>query len=126
MDQNLISAVKEYTPYANNTQELTLNENDSILAEEASDIDPVVQYVLLGDTIEEGVFGFISLGIDTSASYTVSAAATLTENGGVLNENSGGPGGGGAPPDASGSAGGAIPSGSDIPDSGVSPSASAI
>ena len=116
-DQDLISEVEAVEPYSTNTQEVTENANDSILAEEADDIDPVMEYVLLGDDISDGVLAWSSLGIDTSASYTVSSAATLTEDGGVANENSGV--GGGDAPDASGGAfpSGAAPSGSDAPPS---------
>jgi len=121
IDQELITAVEEVEPYNSNSQDLTMNEEDSIMAEEADEIDPVMQYVFLGDSIEDGIFGFISFGIDTSASYTVSAAATWTENGGLENSNSGGPGGG-SPPGASGSAGGPAPSGSAFPSGGPIPS----
>ncbi len=46
------------------------------------------------------VYRWGSVGIDISASYSVSSAATLTEDGGVENSSSGGGGapGGGAPP----------------------------
>ncbi|KAF8900611.1 aromatic compound dioxygenase [Mucidula mucida] len=110
-DQDLITAVEVTEPYASNTQELTTNADDSIMAEEADDIDPVLQYVYLGDDVSDGIMAWGAIGIDTSASYTVSPAATLTEDGGVADSNSGGMGGGGAPsgsmgapPDASASA----------------------
>lgn len=105
-DQSLITEVETNEPYASNTQELSLNADDTILSEEAAEMDPVMEYVLLGDDSSEGILAWISIGIDTSSNYTVSAAATLTANGGVVNENSGAPGGG------NGSApGGAAPSG---------------
>ncbi|KAE8417724.1 Intradiol ring-cleavage dioxygenase [Aspergillus pseudocaelatus] len=117
-DQDLISVVEETSPYSTNTQELTTNAEDSILAEEADTIDPFVEYVLLGDDVSEGVFGWISVGIDATQDTSVTAAAYLTEDGGVENENSGmGMGGGGGPPSGSG-----VPSG--VP-SGAAPSASA-
>ncbi|THU94229.1 hypothetical protein K435DRAFT_820031 [Dendrothele bispora CBS 962.96] len=47
-----------------------------------------LEYVLLGDDIEDGVSSWIALGIDTSSSYFINAASTLTEDGGVANENS--------------------------------------
>ncbi|KAL5492671.1 hypothetical protein ACEPAI_4118 [Sanghuangporus weigelae] len=87
-DQDLISQVEELEPYSTNTQELTENSEDHILAEAADDIDPVMEYVLLGDDISDGILAWSSLGIDTTASYTVWSAATLTEDGGVANENS--------------------------------------
>ncbi|KAH8831043.1 aromatic compound dioxygenase [Flagelloscypha sp. PMI_526] len=111
-DQDLITAVNEVEPYASNTQELTLNADDSIMSQESADIDPVVQYVYLTDDISDGIFAWASMGIDLTNSHTVSAAATWTEDGAVLNANSGAPGGGGMgpsgsmsgiPPDATGS-----------------------
>lgn len=101
-DQSLISEVEATAAYAVNTQQLTLNAADSILKESAATgFDPVVEYALLGDTVEDGLFSWISVGVDTTIAKTVSAAATLTENGGVANSNGGG--GGGGPPPFSGS-----------------------
>ncbi|KAJ6527077.1 Intradiol ring-cleavage dioxygenase [Mycena capillaripes] len=108
MDQSLITAVEVTVPYANNTQDLTTNAEDSILAQEADTIDPVLEYVLLGDTIGEGLMMWAAMGIDTSAEYTVSPAVYLTSNGGVVNPDS--PIGGGPPPN--GSMSGVFPSGS--------------
>ncbi|KAF5362879.1 hypothetical protein D9758_007019 [Tetrapyrgos nigripes] len=93
-DQDLISEVEALEPYSTNTQTLTTNEEDGLLAEAADVIDPVLYYVLLGNSVSDGLMMWTSIGIDASAVYTTSAAATLTENGGVMNENgSGGPGG---------------------------------
>ncbi|KAK6821627.1 intradioldioxygenaselike [Aspergillus parasiticus SU-1] len=110
-DQDLISVVEETSPYSTNTQELTTNAEDSILAEEAETIDPFVEYVFLGDDVSEGIFGWISVGVDSTQYTSVSAATFYTEEGGVENENSG-MGGGGAPPSGSGVPSGAAPSAS--------------
>ncbi|GMK57799.1 hypothetical protein CspeluHIS016_0406330 [Cutaneotrichosporon spelunceum] len=112
MDQDLIAQVEASAPYNTNTQNLTQNSEDMILSQEATNIDPLLEYVLLGNTIEEGVFAWIAMGINASASSTVQAAANFGEGGGVANANSmGGPGGGpgGAPPN--GTAGGNSTSG---------------
>ncbi|KAJ6481403.1 Intradiol ring-cleavage dioxygenase, partial [Mycena vulgaris] len=98
MDQTLITEVETTAPYAPNTEDLTTNAEDSILSEEAESIDPFLEYVLLGNTIAEGLMMWGAMGIDTSADYTVSPAATLTDEGGMANANSGMGGGGGAPP----------------------------
>ncbi|KAJ7119740.1 aromatic compound dioxygenase [Mycena epipterygia] len=89
MDQSLITKVETTDPYANNTQDLTTNAEDSILSEEAETIDPFLEYVLLGDSINEGLMMWGAMGIDTSADYIVSPAAYLTPDGGVANTNSG-------------------------------------
>ncbi|KAE8372306.1 Intradiol ring-cleavage dioxygenase [Aspergillus bertholletiae] len=106
-DQDLISAVEETSPYSTNTQELTTNAEDSILSEEAEYIDPFVEYVFLGDDVSDGIFGWISVGMDATEDTSVSPAAYFTEDGGVENENSG-MGGGGSPP-GFGSSSSAVP-----------------
>ncbi|KAK6065126.1 extracellular dioxygenase protein [Seiridium cupressi] len=98
-DQSLITDVEATSPYNINTQSLTENLSDGIAAEEAtSDYDPYVDYVYLGDSIEDGLLGFITVTIDTSADYidSYTPAAHYEEGGGVDTGNSGG--GGGGPP----------------------------
>ncbi|KAJ2896716.1 hypothetical protein MKZ38_005286 [Zalerion maritima] len=114
-DQDLISGVEDTSPYSTNTQELTTNEEDLILSEEADGVDPVMEYVLLGDTVEDGILAWLSFGIDASSSYSVNSAATYYEDGGIASEDTGF-GGGEAPS-------GSMPSGT-LP-SGVAPGASA-
>ncbi|KAH7094656.1 Intradiol ring-cleavage dioxygenase-like protein [Paraphoma chrysanthemicola] len=110
-DQDLISLVETEAPYTTNTQELTTNAEDSILAEEAGTVDPFIEYVLLGDKVSDGIFGWLAFGMDTNAAYNITPAAYLTENGGVENANSGR--GGGARPSGNRPSGtGALPSGS--------------
>ncbi|KAJ5855033.1 hypothetical protein N7534_007576 [Penicillium rubens] len=109
-DQDLISAVDEVAPYSTNTQELTANADDSILAEELDTIDPFMEYVYLGDDISDGIFAWITVGMDPTQDTTVTPAAYYTEEGGIENENSGAPGGGGSPP--GGAPSGALPTAS--------------
>lgn len=96
-DQDLIYEVEATGVYVTNTQTLTLNEDDGILAEEAATSDPFVEYVLLGSTVEDGLLGWLAFGIDPTLSKSVNAAATLYETGGVSNPGGGG-GPGGPPP----------------------------
>ncbi|KAJ5980550.1 hypothetical protein N7481_007848 [Penicillium waksmanii] len=101
-DQDLIAKVEKTSPYSTNTQDLTTNSEDSILSDEADTIDPFMEYILLGDSVSDGIFAWISVGVDSTVDSSVSPAAYYTEEGGVENENSGmgmgGGGGGGAPP----------------------------
>ena len=104
-DQDLISQVETVAPYTSNTQELTTNEEDSILSgETANDVDPLMEYTLLGNSIEDGLFAWLAFGINTTYAETITPAATFYASGGVANPNSGsgGPGGNGtngtAPP----------------------------
>lgn len=114
-DQELLSRVETTEPYASNTQDQTLNSEDSILGEEADSMDPFVQYILLGDSVEDGILAWISIGIDPTADSEIESASTIYETGGVANENfiGGGPGVGGSPPN--GTDDGNMPSGSATP-----------
>lgn len=84
-DQDLLTAVQTTDTYAVNTWEITENADDSILAQAAADdFDPFVEYVLLGDTVEDGLLAWISVGVDMTSEYSVQTAATYTADGGVL------------------------------------------
>ena len=119
-DQDLITLADTVEPYASNEQEVTSNSDDSILAEEAEDVDPFVEYVMLGDDISEGLFGWLAFGMDSTNSYNITPAAYWTEEGGVENENSGGMGGG-----PGGAPNGTMPSGTVMP-TGAMPSGNAV
>lgn len=118
-DQDLITQVEATGVYATNTQTLTTNAQDSILSEEAETSDPFVQYVLLGESVEDGLLGWLSFGVDSALVKSVSAAATLYEEGGVANPNAGGggPGGPGGPSSGFPSGGPGGPSSSALPTS---------
>ncbi|KAJ5632764.1 hypothetical protein N7490_009103 [Penicillium lividum] len=88
LDQDLITEVEKTSPYSTNTQDLTTNADDSILSEEADTIDPFMEYVLLGDDVSDGVFAWITVGIDSTESTDVTPAAYYTEEGGVENDSS--------------------------------------
>ncbi|KAJ4303581.1 hypothetical protein N0V90_002480 [Kalmusia sp. IMI 367209] len=121
-DQDLISQVEATYPYNTSDVDITLNSDDRVVADETdgSNSDPFFNYVLLGDDVEDGVFSWITVGVDTTQSYNTSYAALLTQNGGVKNENGGmGDGMGGSP---SGVPSGAVPSGTA---GSVAPTASA-
>ncbi|KAK0464250.1 Intradiol ring-cleavage dioxygenase [Desarmillaria tabescens] len=114
-DQDLVTVVEATSPYTSNTQVLTTNDEDQILAQTVEDetngVDPVLEYVYLGVDVSDGLLAWGSVGIDLTASYSISAASTLTEDGGVANENSlGGGGGMGGAPNGTDFPSGAIPS----------------
>jgi len=75
-------------------------------------MDPVMEYALLGDGVEDGILAWITVGIDVSADHSVSSAATWTGHGGVANAG----GRGGAP---GGTAPGSAPSSSSTAKSGA-------
>lgn len=94
-DQSLISEVNTVEPYSGNTQSLTQNVDDSIFESVVNTIDPIMHYVLLGDNIQDGVLAWTTLVIDRSVEESVKAAATWTEDGGIIDSSSGGMGGSG-------------------------------
>lgn len=115
LDQDLITAVSKTSAYSSNKQSLTLNKDDSIFSEEAATdgVDPVMEYAMLGDSIEDGLLGWLAFGINTTQSSHISPAVFLYEEGGVENPDSGmgGGGGGGGGPGGEGGPGGAPPNG---------------
>ncbi|ERF72710.1 hypothetical protein EPUS_04763 [Endocarpon pusillum Z07020] len=72
-DQSLQAEVETIPPYTANTQDLTTNAEDAILATEARSSDPMMEYVLLGERVTDGILGWISIGINASESRPVSA-----------------------------------------------------
>ncbi|KAF2086997.1 putative extracellular dioxygenase [Saccharata proteae CBS 121410] len=103
-DQSLLTSVEASYPYSLNTIVWTQNANDSILQEEAEgDMDPILEYVLLGDKVEDGLVAWITLVFDQSANYTADVksgtAAYFGAGGGVMNPDAGPPSGAPAVPD---------------------------
>lgn len=100
--------VEANAPYNQNTQALTTNDEDmwSILQADEN-FDPIPQFVYLGDSIEDGLFAWIQIGINGSADYTTDnyygIAAYYDEDGGHSTGNviGGGPPGNGTAPTGS-------------------------
>ncbi|KAF1811851.1 aromatic compound dioxygenase [Eremomyces bilateralis CBS 781.70] len=81
-DQDLITQVEKVAPYSQNTARITTNENDFILAQGAgNEHDPVAEYIFVGDGVDDGIFSWLTVGIDPANEKTVNAAATCTETG---------------------------------------------
>ncbi|KAI0474188.1 Intradiol ring-cleavage dioxygenase [Xylaria cf. heliscus] len=86
-DQGLVDEVEATAPYNTNTQSITTNSEDHVFGEqetEGSDSDPVFNYVYLGDDVTDGLFTWIVIGVNTSASYTPTYSYEFTEGGGVI------------------------------------------
>ncbi|KAM7183873.1 intradiol ring-cleavage dioxygenase-like protein [Rhypophila sp. PSN 637] len=83
-DQSLITEVEKIPPYTENKQVLKKNNEDGLLKVTTLTDDPFMRYVMLGDSVEDGIFSYIRLGVDTSADYTagVQPAAWRDETGG--------------------------------------------
>ncbi|KAF4995950.1 hypothetical protein FGRMN_4805 [Fusarium graminum] len=104
--EDLREEVEALAPYNTNTVEVTTNEEDmwSIVQADES-YDPFPQYVYLGDTVEQGIFAWIQIGINTTAdrasdSYYAVAGFLDAEGGHALDSGIGGGHGGGPPGDS--------------------------
>ncbi|RYP74721.1 hypothetical protein DL769_003980 [Monosporascus sp. CRB-8-3] len=97
-DQALVSEVELQAPYNENQQELTLNVDDGILAQDAATdgVDPLMEYTLLGDSVSDGLFAWLAFGINATRVQPITPAVFYYEEGGVANPDAGR--GGGGPP----------------------------
>lgn len=101
-DQSLIDLVEETSPYSSNDNAITTNAEDHVFGEqetEDSTSDPVFNYVYFsGDDLSEGLFTWILIGINSSASYTPTYSFELTSSGGeAVSGGNTGPGSGSGP-----------------------------
>lgn len=86
-DQDLITEVEKTSPYSTNTQSLTENADDDILQMEADTTDPFMEYVLLGDSVSDGIFAWISIGVNVKRDDSLSPEGYWTEDGGEVNDD---------------------------------------
>jgi protocatechuate 3,4-dioxygenase beta subunit len=112
-DQDLIYKVEETEPYSTNTVTITTNEEDRVFGDETSGTtsDPVLNYVYLGDSLEDGLLAWVTVAVDLSAEYDPAYSYVWTEDGSEAvsghSDDSVNGGGGGA--------GGDFPGGSEGP-----------
>jgi protocatechuate 3,4-dioxygenase beta subunit len=99
-DEDLRADVESTYPYTENSQALTVLDDDmwSIVQADAS-YDPLPKYIYLGDSVSDGLFAWIQIGINASADYTSNSyygiAAYLDADGGHSTGYTVGGGGGG-------------------------------
>ena len=89
-DQALLDDIATVSPYSENTQTVTANSEDSILAESAVEgaSDPLFEYVYLGDSVSDGIYAWATVGINTNETKTTQAASYLDADGGHVGTNS--------------------------------------
>jgi len=81
-DQDLVDAVEKLPPYATNNQPWMKNADDWTMASGAiNSADPVMEYVMLGKKLEDGIFAWINFGIDSKKNRKVMAAVECTSDG---------------------------------------------
>jgi protocatechuate 3,4-dioxygenase beta subunit len=109
-DQDLITEVEATSPYSTNTVTLTTNAEDRVFSDETEGTtsDPVLNYVWLGDSLSDGLLGWTTVAVDTSATYdpnysfVYTASGGVAESGGGTDSVSGGGSGGSSGPGGSG------------------------
>ncbi|CCF42883.1 hypothetical protein CH063_12750 [Colletotrichum higginsianum] len=62
-DSNLLDHVAAIHPYKSNPQWRNKNDEDAVLTQESNTSEPMVQYMMMGNGIEEGLLGWIVIGI---------------------------------------------------------------
>ncbi|KAK7954718.1 hypothetical protein PG988_015412 [Apiospora saccharicola] len=82
-DQDLSNQVEQLAPYNANRQPVTTNDQDRLLFVDLETTDPIVEYVLLGDQVQDGVLAWFSFGVNMTATREAKVAATYYEGGGV-------------------------------------------
>ncbi len=84
-DQDLITQVEATYPYNTNNITITTNAEDRVFGLETADTtsDPVINYVMLGDDLSDGLFAWITIAVNVSATYDTSYSFALTSAGGV-------------------------------------------
>lgn len=86
-DQPLIDEVEATYPYNTNTIQTTINTQDgnTLYTDYTDGPDLFVDYTYLGDSITDGLFMWLSLGLNPAASYDVQPSYVLHEDGGEAN-----------------------------------------
>ncbi|KAE9360898.1 hypothetical protein PF008_g1562 [Phytophthora fragariae] len=88
-DQELITSVEALPPYSTNNEPLTLNKDDGFLQQAiASGFDPIMTYALFGDTVDDGLFVWISVAVNMSAERDVAANSALSSKKSTLSMTS--------------------------------------
>jgi hypothetical protein len=76
-DQSLINSVERLSPYSQNPNPLTPNDEDFILQQDLRQGgNPFMQYKMIGTRLEDGILAWLSYGVNPAKRSTVTPAAT--------------------------------------------------
>jgi hypothetical protein len=82
VDQDLVDAVAATPPYTLNPMSRTRNDKDGLLALGAANgSDPIVEYVLVGNDVAQGIFAWINFGVDVKKKVAMQPATLCTKEG---------------------------------------------
>ncbi|KUJ13326.1 extracellular dioxygenase [Mollisia scopiformis] len=111
-DQDLIYKVEATYPYNTNNITLTTNADDRVFADETETTsDPVLEYVMLGDSLADGLFGWVTIAVNVSATYDPNYSFVYTASGGVAESGGDVTVDGGGSTNGTAAPSGAVPSG---------------
>ncbi|KAH8673520.1 Intradiol ring-cleavage dioxygenase [Xylariales sp. PMI_506] len=121
-DQDIIYDVEATSPYNENNITITPNADDRVFSTETEDTTsvPVFEYVYLGSDLSDGLFGWVTVAVNVSASYDPNysfvwtADGSVAESGGTITVD--GDGGSGSTP-----GNGTAPTGTGFPTDGAAP-----
>ncbi|GAW02906.1 extracellular dioxygenase [Lentinula edodes] len=84
-DQDLINDVEATYPYNTNTIVITENVDDRVFSTETEDTtsDPVLEYVYLGSNLSDGLFAWVTIAVNTSATYDPNYSFVWTSDGSI-------------------------------------------
>lgn len=89
-DQDLVDQVEATYPYNTNNITQTTNAEDRVFADETlTTSDPVLEYVMLGDSLSDGLFGWVTIAVNVSATYDPNYSFVYTASGGVAESGGG-------------------------------------
>lgn len=75
-------AVYATTPYVENTNNRTYNDEDGILDQANADGNSAfLDLELLGDDVSDGILGYITIGVDSTAAYSINNGNYLNSTG---------------------------------------------
>ncbi|KAJ3477325.1 hypothetical protein NLI96_g10550 [Meripilus lineatus] len=81
-DESWNDQVYSVFPYTTDTNNRTLNVDDSILAEENADgNNAFIELELLGDDVSDGLLGFVTMGVNSSVAYSIMNTNYLNSTG---------------------------------------------
>ncbi|KAJ4465636.1 Intradiol ring-cleavage dioxygenase [Lentinula edodes] len=84
-DQDLINDVEATYPYNTNTIAITENVDDRVFSTETEDTtsDPVLEYVYLGSDLSDGLSAWVTIAVNTSATYDPNYSFVWTSDGSI-------------------------------------------
>jgi hypothetical protein len=81
-DQELTDQITLTKPYRDNKMSHTNNKQDFLLAQgSGGGSDPIVEYVLLGQSLDQGIFAWINFGVDSRKTVAIRPATSCSTDG---------------------------------------------